>query len=279
MTEKITVRGVDIDMAVRVEGEGDAVMLLHGFPDSSHLWRHQIDFLTGKGYRVIAPDLRGFGDSDRPEGVEAYSLINVLADLSMMLDHLEVQETHVVGHDFGAAAAWGFAAFAPDRTKSLSVLSVGHPACLREVGYEQLQRSWYMFMFQFEGVAEEWLTRNDFEFPRMMFGDAPDIEKYIEDMSRPGALTAALNWYRANIPPESWISGPPALPPILAPTMGVWSSNDIALTEEQMTLSEKFVQGTWRYERIDDIGHWIPTEAPDVLNGLLLDFFQEAESA
>ena len=276
MTEKIKVRGVDIDMAVRVEGEGDAVLLLHGFPDSSYLWRHQIDFLTGKGYRVIAPDLRGFGDSDRPEGVEAYSLINTLADLSMLLDHLEVKDTHVVGHDFGAAAAWGFAAFAPDRTKSLSVLSVGHPACLREAGYEQLQRSWYMFMFQFEGVAEEWLTRNDFEFPRMMFAGTPDMEKYIEDMSRPGALTAGLNWYRANLPPESWISGPPALPPILAPTMGVWSSDDIALTEEQMTLSEKFVQGTWRYERIDDIGHWIPTEAPDTLNGLLLDFFQEA---
>jgi pimeloyl-ACP methyl ester carboxylesterase len=272
------VSGNDVSLNVRVEGDGPAVLLLHGFPDSSRLWRNQIPALTDNGYRVIAPDLRGFGESDRPEGVDAYGILNVLEDLRKILDELKIDRAHVVGHDWGAATAWVLASVFPDRVASLVAMSVGHPVAFSSAGLEQLQRSWYMFMFQFEGVAEEWLSRNDFEFLRTWIGAGGDVEHYVEDLSRPGALTAGLNWYRANLPARAWISEPPPLPPIQAPVLGIWSSGDIALTEEQMTGSQKFVQGPWHYERIDNVGHWIPLEAPDRLNKLLLEFFSKESS-
>ena len=261
-----------LTLNVDVKGDGKDVLLLHGFPDSHRLWRNQIPTLVDFGYRTIVPDLRGFGESDRPAGVEAYSILNPLEDLRAILDHLSAERVHVIGHDWGAALGWAFASLYQDRVASLTAVSVGHPASFGSVGVEQLQRSWYMFMFQFEGVAEEWISRNDFEFVRTWISRGGDVEQYVADLSRPGALTAALNWYRANLPPKTWISDPPPLPPIPAPVMGVWSSGDEALTEEQMTGSQKFVEGPWRYERIDDIGHWIPLEAPERLNELLLDF-------
>ena len=269
---KINANGLGFNVVV--EGEGQPVMLLHGFPDSSKLWRHQVPFLVENGFRVVVPDLRGFGESDAPEGVDSYGLLNVLQDITGILDELDIPSAHVVGHDFGAAAAWVLGSVFPDRVDKLVALSVGHPAGLRQAGPEQIQRSWYMFMFQFEGVAEELLTRNDWEFARQWVGGGADVENVIKDMSRPGRLTAALNWYRANIPPESWTSPAPELPPIKAPTTGVWSTDDIALTEVQMLASEEFVEGAWRYERIEGVGHWIPLEAPDRLNEILLDVFR-----
>jgi pimeloyl-ACP methyl ester carboxylesterase len=274
MSEKVKVEGNGVELAVRVEGVGPAVLLLHGFPDSSRLWRHQIDALVADGYRAIAPDLRGFGDSDRPEGVDNYSMMHVLGDVTAILDHFGVDRAHVVGHDWGAATAWVVASLVPERVASLTALSVGHPGMITEASYAQLTRSWYMFMFQFD-CAEEWLSRNDWEFARTWFGNNPDIEHYIEDLSRPGALTAALNWYRANLPPHAWMGEPPPLPPITVPTMGIWSSKDVALLEDQMLGSEKFVQGPWRYERVEDVDHWLPTEAPDRVNELLLDFVSQ----
>jgi pimeloyl-ACP methyl ester carboxylesterase len=256
---------------VVVEGEGPAVLMLHGFPDSSVLWQKQVTALVDEGYRVVVPDLRGFGETDKPEGVESYFILNALEDLNGILDRLEIEKTHLVGHDWGSATSWVFASLYPQRTETLTAISVGHPFALRLAGIEQIARSWYMFMFQFEGVAEEWVSRNDFEFIRA-WGSLAD--ERVKNLSREGALTAGLNWYRANIPPSSWINDPPEIPPIEPPTLGVWSSHDFALTEEQMTLSSKFVNGPWRYERIEGVGHNVPFDAPDELNKLLLDHFQ-----
>jgi pimeloyl-ACP methyl ester carboxylesterase len=268
---KVAVNGINLN--VEVQGGGRPVLLLHGFPDSSKLWRNQIAFLAERGFKVIVPDLRGFGDSDRPEGVENYHILNSIQDLQELLDRLDVAEAHVVGHDFGAATAWVFASLFPARTSSLTALSVGHPAELRKAGLEQLSRSWYMFLFQFEGVAEDFVRQNDWAFARQWLGGSEETARYISDLSRPGALTAALNWYRANIPPRSWISGPPDLPQVTVPAMGIWSTGDFALTERQMTESESHVSGPWRYERVEGAGHWIPLDAPDRLNELLLSFF------
>jgi pimeloyl-ACP methyl ester carboxylesterase len=269
---RLETNGISLD--VIVEGDGLPVLLLHGFPDSARLWREQVGALKEAGFRVVAPDLRGFGESDKPEGVEAYSVLNVIEDLKGILDGLSIERAHVVGHDWGAATAWVFASIHPARTVSLTALSVGHPAAFQAAGPEQLARSWYMLMFQFEDVAEEWLSRNDWEYFRTALGRSPDVEEQIAGLSRPGALTAALNWYRANVPPHSWIDDPPPLPPITVPTMGIWSTDDFALSEDQMLGSQKYVTGPWRYERIEDVGHWIPLEAADRVNELLLDFYK-----
>jgi pimeloyl-ACP methyl ester carboxylesterase len=265
---RVDVDGVGIQY--EVTGQGPPVMLLHGFPDSGRLWRHQVPALAGAGFRVIVPDLRGYGRSDKPEAVEAYSMGLLATDVLAVLADLEIARAHVIGHDWGAALAWGLASLAPGSVDHLAVLSVGHPATFRRT-YQQREKSWYMLLFQFPGVAERWLTDHDWANFRT-WAHHPDVDDVIAELQATGSLTPGLNWYRANVPPESWVAPPPVLPPVQAPVMGIWSTADIALTETQMTDSAKNVAGPWRYERLDGPGHWMQLEAPDQVNELLLDF-------
>ena len=268
---RIESNGVSIECELHGPEDGPAVLLLHGFPDDRSLWRHQVPALAGRGFRVVVPDQRGFGASDKPTEVGAYAMPLLVGDALAVLDHLGVERAHVVGHDWGAAVAWALASLAPDRADHLVALSVGHPAAFRAAGYEQRQKTWYILLFQFEGVAERWLSDDGFRNLRE-WAQHPEADAVAARMSEDGALTAALNWYRANLPPETLLAGPPELPPVPSPTLGVWSSGDIALTEANMVGSAAYLAGPWRYERMDGIGHWIPLEAPDRLNELLLDF-------
>ena len=265
---RVEVDGVGIEY--EVTGQGRPVVLLHGFPDSGRLWRHQVPALAAAGFRVIVPDLRGYGRSDKPEAIEAYSMAFLAADVLAVLADLDIARAHVVGHDWGAALAWGLASLAPGRVDHLAVLSVGHPATFRRTP-QQREKSWYMLLFQFPGIAERWLADNDWANFRN-WANHPDAEKVIADLEANGSLTPGLNWYRANVPPEAWVAPALTLPPVQAPTMGVWSTADIALTEVQMTDSAQNVTGPWRYERLDGPGHWMQLDAPDQLNALLLDF-------
>jgi pimeloyl-ACP methyl ester carboxylesterase len=215
--------------------------------------------------------LRGFGRSDKPEGVEAYSMAMLVGDVLAVMGDVGVDRAHVVGHDWGAALSWAIATFAGDRVDHLVTMSVGHPATFRANGFEQHEKSWYMLLFQFEGIAEQWLSADNWDnFRRWSLH--PDADGVIADMEANGSLTPGLNYYRANIPPESYIRGPLELPPIQGPTMGVWGSGDIGLTEAQMVNSGSSVAGPWRYERIDGAGHWMQLQAPDDVNRLLTDF-------
>ena len=256
---------------VEVVGEGRPVVLLHGFPDSGELWRNQVPALVGAGFRCIVPDLRGYGTSDAPERVEEYDILLSAGDVVSALDQLGVGRAHVVGHDWGAALAWTLASFLPDRVDHLVTLSVGHPAAFRAAGIEQMSLSWYMFFFQFEGVAERWLSADDWANFRA-WSQHPDADAVIARWEATGTLTSALNWYRAAVPPPAWVDPTPEFPAVQAPTLGVWSSGDFALGEQQMTGSSEFVAGPWRYERIDGPGHWMQLEAPDDVNRLLVDF-------
>jgi pimeloyl-ACP methyl ester carboxylesterase len=170
---EITVNGLTIH--VEVAGSGPSVLLLHGFPDSAQLWRHQVPALVDAGHRVIAPDLRGFGASDRADGVEQYGLALVVSDVLGILDALDAPRAAVVGHDWGAAVGWALAGFAPERVERLAALSVGHPA-----GYftelRQRELSWYMLFFQFEGIAEDALRRDDWALLRAWLHEPVDIE-------------------------------------------------------------------------------------------------------
>ena len=261
----------DVRLSVRDSGSGEPVVLLHGWPDTANLWRHQVPALQAAGFRTIAPDLRGFGDSSRPASVDAYEAPHMVADVIGVLDHLAVERAHLVGHDWGAAIAWLTAALVPDRVATLTALSVGHPAAFRAAGWEQREKSWYMLLFQFPGVAEQWLSTGGFRNLRDWSGH-PDIDEVVARLADPAALTASLNLYRAILPPQSLLAEPLVLPPVVAPTMGIWSTDDRALTEQQMTGSTAYVVGGWRYERLAGAGHWMMLEAPDETNVLLLDF-------
>jgi pimeloyl-ACP methyl ester carboxylesterase len=267
--------GDGVTLAVLDEGDGPPVLLLHGFPDSSYLWRHQVPALVEAGMRALAPDLRGFGESDKPEEVEAYALAHTVADMLAVLDGLGVERVHVVGHDWGAVAAWLLAALAPGRVGRLVAMSVGHPNVLRERSIEQREKSWYMLLFQFAGVAEELLMRSDWKLFREWLREDGDVDRYVADLSRPGALTAGLNWYRANAAPRLELEPRRPVPAVAAPTLALWSSGDNYLTEERMLLSADHVSGVWRYQRIDGASHWMQLDAPARVNELLVDFLTE----
>ena len=278
---RIDVAGIGIALEVheprsgRRPGDGAeataTVLCIHGWPDTRHLWRHQVGPLTDAGFRVITPDLRGFGDSDRPARIEDASIGAHLGDLLGVLDHLGVGRAHVVGHDWGAALAWVLATLAPERVDRLVAISVGHPAAFAAAGLPQREKSWYMLAFQFAGVAERWLAADDFANFRA-WSAHPDADEVAARLADPDALAATLAIYRANVGPESLLAPPPVLPEVAAPTLGIWSTGDMALTEEQMTGSAAHLTGPWRYERLEGVGHWIHLEAPEALNRLLLDF-------
>lgn len=265
------------DVSLTVTDNGDpnrpAVLMVHGWPDTAYVWRNQVPFLVERGYRVIAPDMHGRGQSERPRDLTGYKLSATIPDLLALLDHFEIDDAHVVGHDFGALMTWVFAIAHPDRVRSLTTLSVGHPAAFEGGGLEQMSRSWYMLLFQFEGIAEEWLTQNEWANFRRFVGNHPETEQWISELSRDGALESSLDWYRANSHPDRLIKPPRSFPPVTAPTQGIWSSGDFALTETQMKGSGEYVDATWRYVRLEGLSHWMQLDDPDRVNQLLGEWF------
>jgi pimeloyl-ACP methyl ester carboxylesterase len=260
-----------VSLYLEDHGSGTPVLLLHGWPDSARLWRHQVPALVAAGFRVITPDLRGLGRSDRPAEVAAYRLPAVIDDVTGILDALGIQSAHLVGHDWGAAVAWLTAGFHPGRVGRLVVLSVPHPLAPDTI--RQREMAWYQLFFQFEGIAEATLAHDDWALLRMLSRGDGDTGQYLADLSRPGALTASLNWYRANLAPRP-PGPPPSLPRVRVPTLAVWSSGDHYLDGERVRASAAFVDGPWRYEEIPGASHWIPLDAPARLNELLLGWLR-----
>jgi pimeloyl-ACP methyl ester carboxylesterase len=272
------IAGDGVTLALLDEGVGTPVLLLHGFPDSSHVWRYQVPALAAAGMRVIAPDLRGFGESDRPERVEDYAITRSVADMVTVMNELGIDRAHVVGHDWGAGLAWALAAFVPKRVDRLVVLSIGHPNTLRDQTIEQREKSWYQLLFQFTGVAEELLTRDDWKLFREWLRGDGDLARYLADLSRPGALTAGLNWYRASAGPRDELDRRRPFPSVSAPTLGLWSSRDNYVTEDGMLRSAEQVTGPWRYERIEGASHWLQLDAAERVNELLVEFLAPSPS-
>lgn len=283
----------DVEVNVITSGVFDSdelndnvVLLLHGFPDTHHLWDAQIPFLASKGYSVIAPDLPGFGDSSKPVDIHFYSTNNLARILLKVVDQLLKNEKnrafHLVGHDWGASLSWSMAAAYPDRVRSLTVLSVGAPWTMFYLGgIRQCQLSWYMLYF-LSPKAEEGLRDNNWAFFKALFNHESEesIDRYrAHASSSPEALSAMLSIYRANIDPSMFATTAVAnsrsirIRQIRCPVLGVWSDKDEALTEEQMKGSGALsVKGLWRYEKIENCNHWIPRNAAERLNALLLEF-------
>jgi pimeloyl-ACP methyl ester carboxylesterase len=271
LTELIEANG--LQFYVRDEGSGTPVILLHGFPDTGDVWRKQVPALVQQGFRAIVPDMRGRGRSSRPEAVSDYRLSSIVRDVTGILDALRIERAHLVGHDWGAGVAWLVAALAPERVDRLVAISVGAPGAAARPTLEALQKGWYRLLFLFEGVAEEVIQRDDWYLFRLFLAGAQDTDAYVKTLSEPGALTPALNWYRANLPVQALFgrSGGPQLPMVKADTLGIWSTGDLYLTEEAMTRSEQRMQGRWRYEQLGG-SHWVPLDQADRLNRLLLEF-------
>jgi pimeloyl-ACP methyl ester carboxylesterase len=268
---KLTVNG--LELAVHDGGQGEPVLLLHGWPDTHSVWRHQIAALNAGGYRTIAPDLRGSGESSRPGGVDDYGALAIVGDLLGILDAVDIPRAHVVGHDWGGFFGAMLAALVPERVRSLTCVCVGHPGAFAAAGLEQRRRSWYMLLFQFPGIAETWLAQDDFAMLRE-WGGHPEPEEVIIRYRDRAAITAGLALYRAILPPETLLTPPSPLPPIRVPTLGVWPSADPHLTEGVIAGMDGHVIGPWRYVRLDGLGHWPQLQAPERFTATLLDFLE-----
>jgi pimeloyl-ACP methyl ester carboxylesterase len=253
---------------VFTRGEGEPLLLLHGFPDDLDMWQHVIPRMVGAGYQVIAFDQRGYGDSDAPVGRKYYTIEQIVSDIPLVLDALGiVRPVCLMAHDWGAVIGWCFCMAHPERVRSQVAISVGHPQSYGSAGLQQkLVKGFYTLWFQLPGLAEYMLLHGGM---RRWLSGHRQVDNCIERMARPGRLTAALNWYRANfidILFRRWSR-------CNTPTLGIWSDGDGFLTESQMTNSRRYMDARWSYQRIDNASHWIPLDKPEELAELAVNWF------
>ncbi|MFI2348093.1 alpha/beta fold hydrolase [Streptomyces sp. NPDC019443] len=264
-----TAAGV-FDATVAGPPEGRPVLLLHGFPQTRLVWHRQIAELAGHGYRVVAPDQRGYSPGARPERPEDYRISVLVDDVVAITEELGWASFDLVGHDWGGAVAWWTADAHPGRVRTLTVVSTPHPGALAttlRTDQDQRERSQYMTAWRETPATEERMLAGDAEALRATYaGKVPQAsaEAYVRHLSQPGALTAALNWYRAGRPDG-------AIGVIDVPTLYVWSTQDSAFGPAAARETEQWVNGPYRFETLQGVSHWVPEEAPETLSRLLLE--------
>jgi pimeloyl-ACP methyl ester carboxylesterase len=255
--------GLTFDVREAGPDDGQAVLLLHGFPQDATSWDTVAPALAAAGYRTLAPDQRGYSPGARPRGAERYRWRHLVDDTLALLDAAQVQRAHVVGHDWGGFVAWALAADRPDRVQSLSVLSTPHPAAMRRAALRgQALRSWYIGTFQLPGLPERLLAPGSRGWAQLMRGLPPQAkEHFTERMSEPDALGAALDWYRAL--PRELASPSVHVGRIGVPTLYVWGTRDPALGRAAALATADYVTGPYRFEAVVGAGHWLPEAAAD----------------
>jgi pimeloyl-ACP methyl ester carboxylesterase len=270
--------GINLHVVQAGPADGPLAILLHGFPEFWYSWRRQIPALANAGFCVWAPDQRGFNLSDKPEGLDAYALDNLVADVIGLIDAAGRTRAHIVGHDWGAAVTWRIANRFPQRVATASILNVPHPLVMAKYVQRSLRqalRSSYFAFFQLPALPEKLLRANNWQLmvagmrrssPPGLFSEA-DMQAYRQAWSQPGALTGMLNWYRAGIQrPLSWSPSPRVEPPLLM----LWGAKDTALERELAPLSlELCDHGRLHY--LEEASHWVQHEAPGAVNRLLLE--------
>ena len=249
---------------------GDAVVLLHGFPQDSTAWLGVEPLLHRNGLRTLALDQRGYSPGARPQGRRAYRLSETVADVLALLDAAGLGSAHIVGHDWGAAVGWALAAWQPERVRTVTALSVPHPGAMARalVTSDQALRSYYMGLFQLPVLPERLILAGQGAPLRRMLsrGGLPDdaVERYAARMSGPGALTGALGWYRA----MPW-SARQTVGKVRVPTLHLWSTEDAFLGRAATEDTARFVDAPYRLEVLPGVSHWIPELAPAVVADLV----------
>lgn len=259
-----------LTFAVRDEGplDGPVVIALHGFPQTAACWAAVTPLLTAAGFRVLAPDQRGYSRGARPQAVSAYAMASLTGDVLALADAAGARRFHVLGHDWGAAVAWALAGRHRDRVASLSAVSVPHPAALqRAFAGTQALRSWYMGLFQLPRLPELLLRVRGGALTRRLLGATgmADPEASVRLLADPRTATAALNWYRA-----IRLQGQLRAGRITVPALYVWSDGDTALGRRAAEGTAAFVVGPYRFAVLTGASHWIPEERPAELADLVL---------
>lgn len=282
---RITTNGIELDVHQAGPETGELLIFLHGFPEHALAWRQQITFFAEQGYRVWAPDQRGYADSDKPKAVSAYSLNQLAKDITGLIDAAGEEQAIVIGHDWGAAVTWWLGCNHPERLRSIVVLNVPHPhahLALMKKSFKQVRKSWYMFLFQLPWIPEALFRKNNFELMRSSvqgtalkgtFSDA-QMQEYIEYWDKPGVLTSIINWYRAAFREQP----KPRLASVPVPVTIIWGRKDSFLDEELAEMSREYADKLENLHYLDEATHWLAHEKPDEVNQLILNAVQSAPS-
>ena len=270
---QLTVGGLVFDARTWGPRAGRSVLALHGFPEGSRCWDRVGVRLAGAGLCVVAPDQRGYSPGARPTDVDAYTLDHLVADAAGFLAALGWPSADVVGHDWGAVVGWALAARRPDLVRTLTAVSVPHPAAfgaaLRDDA-EQRTKSAYIGLFRSPGKAEQVLAGSDGAALRAMLDgsglDPAEVAAVVDPLLEPGALTAVLGWYRAMRAEDHAGVGP-----VPVPTTYVWGAQDVAVSRAAAEGAAAHVSGQYRFVELPGVGHWVPEQAPEVLEALVLE--------
>ena len=278
------IRAGDLELHAVVAGpeEGPLALLLHGFPECWYSWRHQIPVLAGAGYRVVAPDLRGYNLSDKPQGVQHFQIDRLTEEIGALIRALGRERAVLVAHDWGGVVAWRFAIDYPEAVDRLVVMNAPHPVTflksLRSDRSQQL-KSWYMLAFQLPWLPEALLTLSPAASAQLFFrgtavrsqafSDA-DLEVMAAALAQPGAMRCMIDWYRAAFRFRSAAK----YRPIEAPTLLIWAEDDVALGRSLASGLERWVPDL-QVHYVPDCGHWVQNEASDEVNERMLAFLRE----
>jgi len=275
----VKVNGITLHVVTAGPKDGEPVVLLHGFPEFWYGWKHQIPALAAAGFRVIVPDQRGYNQSDKPKGLDPYTIDHLTGDVVALIEAMGYTSANVVGHDWGAIVAWSLAILHPDRVRKLGILNVPHPVVFQKTlrkNFGQLLKSWYVFSFQLPSLPEWMMARGDYSFAATMikrsgkpttFSDA-DLEKYKAAWRNQGAMTGMINWYRA------YVQKPPVTPEnvrLSMPTLMIWGAKDQFLSASMAQPSIDLCDDG-KLVMIEDATHWVQHDAAAQVSGLLLDF-------
>ena len=275
----VETNGIRLNVAQAGPKDGEMVILLHGFPEFSFGWKRQIRYLAAEGYRVWAPDQRGYNLSDKPDGIAAYNIDELAADVIGLIDAAGQKQVVLVGHDWGAAVAWRVAAKYPDRLAKMVVMNVPHGTVMQQTlkrNFSQLRKSWYMFFFQIPWLPETLAQRQDWKMvaESLIKSSRPgtftdsDLIQYRLAWSQPKAYQSMINWYRSMLqkPPVQLES-----PRIMVPTLLIWGVKDNFLRREMAQPSIDLCDDG-RLVFIEEASHWLHHEEPDRVNELIGSF-------
>ncbi len=277
----IRTNGVNLHVVQAGPLDGPLVILLHGFPEFWYGWRKQIDYLAAHGYRVWAPDQRGYNISDKPDSIAAYNLNQLAADVIGLIDAAGKDTALLVGHDWGAAVAWWTACAYPERLSKLVILNVPHLTVFRQTvtsDWTQMKKSWYMGYFQIPLLPEALFKKMIPQMARGIQASAKpgaftdeDMHEYQKAWAQPGALKSMINWYRAAV---QQIPTPEPDPIVKVPTLILWGKQDFALNAGMAQESVNFCENG-RLIYFDDASHWIQHDQPDRVNKCIDEFFND----
>ena len=277
--KKLELNGVQYHIGE--QGSGDkVVLLLAGMPDTSSTWDRQIPALVAAGYRVIVPDMLGYGETEKPADPKRYALENIIADMVALLDTLGLKQVDLIGHDWGAVTSWELVLNFPERFRRHAALSVGNQDVAMTMGsITQVSTSWYMYLDTQDATSQLYALNDGAFFKTLVIPTHPEIEEVWSRLKVPEAMIGMLNWDRGNPMAAAYLAmvtrtAPPRK--CTVPTLGLWSTGDTYLWESQMTGSAALMAAEWRYVKVENASHWLMLDQPLQVNEALLKWFQSS---